>query len=114
MYYLIISKKVCRYEQNYIIWYVGDETIHLIVPVIQKSPEEKKNSLSGIFGALWIKSKKEGYPQESADAAFCFILFITFSRVNSSRSFSSRAFWISLVSVSYLGIVIFLRAFARF
>ena len=42
------------------------------------------------------------------------ILLITFSLVNSSLSFSSSAFWMFFVRASYIGIVIFFSAFARF
>lgn len=42
------------------------------------------------------------------------ILLITFSLVNSSLSFSSSAFWIFFVRASYIGIVMFFSAFARF
>lgn len=44
----------------------------------------------------------------------CFILLITFSLVNSSLSFSSKALEISFVRASNLGIVIFFSAFALF
>ena len=45
---------------------------------------------------------------------FVFIRLITFKRVNSSRSFSSKAFVIVYTSDVYIGIVIFCNAFALF
>lgn len=41
-----------------------------------------------------------GTKKAGGDHPFCFIRLITFRRVNSSRSFSSSAFWMSLVSAS--------------
>ena len=45
---------------------------------------------------------------------FSCILFITFNRVNSSRSFSSSALVMSCTRSVYMGIVMFCRALARF
>lgn len=66
-----------------------------------------KNTPRGRGVLLKICIQASGQP-------FCFIRLITLSLVNSSRSFSSKALEISFVRVSYLGMVIFFRALARF
>ena len=61
--------------------------------------------------------KTRGYLFPDSSLSFSYllcILLITFSLVNSSLSFSSKAFEMLFVNASNLGMVIFFSALARF